>query len=197
MAVIQMRHGAYTDFDPTKMQVAELAVVTSGDPNSSTGKALYVCVAENDVVRIVDYDDATDIMTSIVSDYVSDIQTLVSAIETALPAAQSATTAATNAATSANSAATSANTAAAAATAAIAAIQEPLWVNMSTVSELPVTLNNAKITSDMICSAYVLGTPSAQMGDWTITTANGSVTVSGTISGSTTLMLLLEKVESI
>lgn len=33
--------------------------------------------------------------------------------------------------------------------------------------------------------------PSAQTGDWTVETANGSLNVTGTISGSTTLELIL------
>jgi len=70
----------------------------------------------------------------------------------------------------------------------------PLWVNLGTVSSLPVTKNISDITADMKCTASLLGTPSAQTGDWTVTTADGSVTVSGTISGSTTLEIKLEKV---
>ena len=37
---------------------------------------------------------------------------------------------------------------------------------------------------------YWMGTPSAQTGDWTITPASGSFTISGSISGTTTLTLL-------
>lgn len=70
----------------------------------------------------------------------------------------------------------------------------PLWVDMGTISSLPVTKNVSGITADMKCTAYLLGTPSAQTGDWTVTTASDSVTVSGTISGSTTLEIKLEKV---
>jgi len=61
--------------------------------------------------------------------------------------------------------------------------------NCGTISSLPITINDSNITSDMVVIESVLGTPSAQTGDWTITTANGSVTISGSISGSTTLML--------
>lgn len=74
---------------------------------------------------------------------------------------------------------------------------KPLWVNMGTVSNLPVTKNAAMITADMICTAYELGTPSAQTGDWSVVTASGSVTISGTISRSTTLKIKLEKVTNV
>lgn len=70
----------------------------------------------------------------------------------------------------------------------------PLWVDMGTISSLPVTKNVSGITAGMMCTAYLLGTPSAQTSDWKVTPAAGSVTVSGTISGSTTLEIKLEKV---
>ena len=38
-----------------------------------------------------------------------------------------------------------------------------------------------------------LSSPSAQGGDWTISTAAGSVTISGTIRGSTNIFLWLEE----
>lgn len=68
-----------------------------------------------------------------------------------------------------------------------------LVLNVGTVSALPKTVTNTSITSDMVVVNSVLGTPSAQTGDWTVTTANGSVTVTGSISGSTTLTLYLMK----
>lgn len=66
-----------------------------------------------------------------------------------------------------------------------------LVVSCGTVSSLPKTVNSDGITSDMVCVASTLGTPGAQTGNWTITTANGSLTISGTISGSTTVTLTL------
>lgn len=66
-------------------------------------------------------------------------------------------------------------------------------VNFASFSSLPQTKNSAKITADHVVLASTVGTPSAQTGDWTVTTADGSVTVSGSISGSTTLQLILGK----
>lgn len=54
---IQHRHGDFKDFDPNKMVTAELAVVTSGDPASPTGRTLYICFAPGVVKRIVSYED--------------------------------------------------------------------------------------------------------------------------------------------
>lgn len=68
-----------------------------------------------------------------------------------------------------------------------------LVVEVSSFSSLPQTVTNANITSDMVVVNSVLGTPSAQTGDWTVTTANGSLTIAGNISGSTTLTLYLMK----
>lgn len=68
---------------------------------------------------------------------------------------------------------------------------EILVVNMGTVSSLPKTVSNAKITADHVVIQAELGTPTAQTGDWTVTTSAGSVTLSGTISGSTTVTLVL------
>lgn len=66
-----------------------------------------------------------------------------------------------------------------------------LLVVSGTISESNRTISNASITADMVVANAVIGTPSAQTGDWTVTTAAGSVTISGSISGSTTITLYL------
>ncbi len=68
-----------------------------------------------------------------------------------------------------------------------------LVVDCGTVSSLPVTISNNDITEDMVAMKATLGTPSAQTSDWTVDTAEGSLTISGTVSGSTTLTLYLSK----
>ena len=68
---------------------------------------------------------------------------------------------------------------------------EILVVNLGTVSSLPKTVSNAKITADHVVIQAELGTPAAQTGNWTVTTSTGSVTLSGAISGSTTVTLVL------
>lgn len=66
-----------------------------------------------------------------------------------------------------------------------------ITVNLASFNSLPQTVNDAAITADHVPVLCELGTPIAQVGDWTVTTAAGSVTVSGTISGSTTAKLVL------
>lgn len=69
-----------------------------------------------------------------------------------------------------------------------------LKITFSSFSSLPQTVSNTAITTDMVCIHSELGTPSAQTGNWTVNTDTaGQVTVSGSISGSTTLTLYLAK----
>ena len=66
-----------------------------------------------------------------------------------------------------------------------------LTVTSSSFSSLPQTISNSNITADHVVINSVLSNPSAQTGDWTVTTTSGSLTISGTISGSTTITLYL------
>lgn len=68
-----------------------------------------------------------------------------------------------------------------------------LVVEVSSFTSLPQTVTNENITSDMVVVNSVLGTPSAQTSDWAVTTFDGSLSVAGSISGSTTLTLYLMK----
>lgn len=64
-------------------------------------------------------------------------------------------------------------------------------VTTTSFSSLPTSFSDSNITSDMeVISAY-LSNPSAQTGDWTVTTASGSLSISGSISGTTTVTLYL------
>ena len=69
-------------------------------------------------------------------------------------------------------------------------------LSVESFSSLPQTISNAIITADMICLKAELGTPAAQTGNWTVTTASGSLTIAGTISGSTTATLYLARKEN-
>lgn len=66
-----------------------------------------------------------------------------------------------------------------------------LKVSKSSVSSLSTTITNAKITSSMEVVHSVLSNPAAQTGDWTVTTSNGSLSIAGTISGTTDITLYL------
>ena len=57
---IQMRRGAYVNFNPAKLMPGEWAVVVSGDSNAKDGKSAYICFAAGDVKRIATYEDMVD-----------------------------------------------------------------------------------------------------------------------------------------
>ena len=57
---IQMRRGAKTKFDPTKMLPGEWAIVQSGDPDTKDGRAAYMAFASGVVKRMASYDDLRD-----------------------------------------------------------------------------------------------------------------------------------------
>ncbi len=119
-------------------------------------------------------------------------------VENAETAVQNAQTAAQNAQTAAQNAQTAAQNI----EAAVAEKQDvPLWIDFGTISgtgdSVTSTKNVADVTTDMICTAYWLSEPFVQIGDWTVTTESGSVTVSGYINGSTSLKIKLEEVISV
>ena len=58
-------------------------------------------------------------------------------------------------------------------------------------SSLPQTLTDSRITSTMIMVGWYVANSSAKASEWTVTPEDGSVTVSGSISDSTTLMIIL------
>lgn len=59
----------------------------------------------------------------------------------------------------------------------------------------PTSGTDSKIESDMVVVKSYLSTPSAQGSDWTVSTASGSLTITGTYSGTTetNITLFLEK----
>jgi len=71
-----------------------------------------------------------------------------------------------------------------------------LVVTLSALSSLPATFYETAVTADHVCIKAELGTPSAQTGDWTVTTSAGELTISGSISGSTTATLYLARKEN-
>lgn len=77
----------------------------------------------------------------------------------------------------------------------VAEEREVLVINVSSFSSLPKTVSDSRITSDMILVNHELGSPAAQIADWTVTTSNGSLTIgpSGAIDGSTSAKLYLMK----
>ena len=157
---IQLRRGAYEDFDPEKLVEGELAVVLSGDPGSSTGRSLYVCFGSGVVKRIADYEDAADMIDVATEDvqaaFLAAINQAISnagsAATTATAAAESADTAASganSAAGAANSAASAANTAAEAATAAAAGDISNKTVTFTEADESEKEIESPETTATM------------------------------------------------
>lgn len=111
---IQNRRGVYSDFTPSKMVPGEFAVVNSGDPNSTDGKAVYVSFQDGQAKRLVMQEDVQNEIAKATEDIAED---LTQQIETAVADdVQAAQTAASNASTSAQTANTKASEAAASAT---------------------------------------------------------------------------------
>lgn len=66
-----------------------------------------------------------------------------------------------------------------------------LLVVSGNISDSSRTITDSNITADMVVAQAVIGTPSVQTGDWTVTTSAGSVNISGSMSGSTSITLYL------
>ena len=108
----QIRYGDFSKFHPEKMVTAELAVVTSGDPNAESGRSVYVCFVPGVVKRLTTYEDFQMELSSVSEEIRSEFtEDITSSIQNALLA----TTAANNAAEAAQAATTAANNAAEAA----------------------------------------------------------------------------------
>lgn len=102
---IQIRRGAYEDFDPNEMLAGELAMVQSGDTASSTGRSIYACFEPGVVKRLADYEDLGDQIAEAGGIYIDDIRTTVNNAQSATAAAQAATESANTAAEAARQAA--------------------------------------------------------------------------------------------
>lgn len=102
---IQIRRGAYEDFDPNEMLAGELAMVQSGDTASSTGRSIYACFEPGVVKRLADYEDLGDQIAEAGGIYIDDIRTTVNNAQSATAAAQTATESANTAAEAARQAA--------------------------------------------------------------------------------------------
>ena len=66
-----------------------------------------------------------------------------------------------------------------------------IYVSVSNLSALPFTYSNTKITAKHRVVNMVLSNTEAQQSDWSYSTSAGSVTLSGTISGSTNVFLYM------
>lgn len=54
---VSHRAGTYAQFDPAKLRPTEIAIVQSGDPNTSDGKSMYICISAGSVKRVATQDE--------------------------------------------------------------------------------------------------------------------------------------------
>lgn len=92
---VQNRRGDYNNFDTSKLLPGEWAVVITGDPNASDGRAVYMCFAPGEVKRMATYEDLVEYLEQASGDVVA--AELGDVIQTATAAAESATQAAAQA----------------------------------------------------------------------------------------------------
>lgn len=79
-----------------------------------------------------------------------------------------------------------------------------LVIEVPSLSTLPYTVTNDKITANHYLLEATLSNPSAQTGDWTVETASvttsgvttGTMTISGTISGQTDVVIALGRIDT-
>lgn len=72
-----------------------------------------------------------------------------------------------------------------------------LAVDCGTITALPVTMNATGVTGNHKAIDIEIGTSSALTSAITVTTGNGTITLSGTISGSTTCKVILIACETV
>lgn len=68
-----------------------------------------------------------------------------------------------------------------------------IYLNFGTCSSLPQTINSTELTDDHVVLRMELSNPDAQVDDWTFTSTAGIGTLSGTISGSTSIVIIAGK----
>lgn len=73
---------------------------------------------------------------------------------------------------------------------------KPIKCTKSGVNALPTTITKEGITDTMQAVKMMLSAPYVQGSDWTITSAAGSITISGTINGTTDIEVWMQEVRT-
>lgn len=102
---IQMRRGAYAQFDPSKMKAGEWAVSTDSDTKK---QQIWMCFAPGIVKRMGTVEDFNTEIQRLIQDY---LDSIAQSVSQAQKSAQTATEKATSASNSASQAQKSAQTA--------------------------------------------------------------------------------------
>lgn len=97
---LRHRRGKYSDFDPQKMVSGEVATVQEGDPNTTSGEAVYSCQNAGTVKRLAFVEDVEEEvynLTDGISDAINErVQGNVTAAQTAADNAAASATQAAN-----------------------------------------------------------------------------------------------------
>ena len=73
----------------------------------------------------------------------------------------------------------------------LSASSRVLKVALNNIQSLPCIIQNADVKSNMIVINSYLSDPGAQLDDWTVTTGSGTISISGTMRGTTSMILTL------
>jgi hypothetical protein len=86
---IQMRRGAFENFDPASLLPGEWAVVLSGDTGSTNGQSVYVCFAAGSTKRLATVEDMATIIRNAETEVVGELTRLATNTDESLRLAES------------------------------------------------------------------------------------------------------------
>lgn len=85
---MMQRRGAYADFNPLNALPQEFQVITSGDPNTDDGKAIYIAIEAGDIRRLISSNEVPGIIDKAYQEVLSDIDEDIEAAKAATAAAK-------------------------------------------------------------------------------------------------------------
>lgn len=92
---ITLRIGPYSKFDPEKFLPGEIGVVTSGDPYTKDGRAIYACFVSNIVKRFATYEDMLEYIQGATQDiqdqFTQELEDTISSAKKVLSSMEKAT----------------------------------------------------------------------------------------------------------
>lgn len=148
--IVQHRRDIYSNFAPSKIKPGEIIMITSGDPNSSSGKAVYACVVAGVVLQLATldelstYDQAAQTAASAATQAKTDVIGLKGQIDDELISAQTAASAAAQSVSDIEDIQAQINSSLASAQAAATAAQDALTSVQAKAGEIEdILVNNA------------------------------------------------------
>lgn len=195
---IQMRRGAYGNFDDSKLLPGEWAIVLQDDPSAQDGLAAYISFAAGTSKRIATWNDLLDWLnnnkpevyaafTTAVDDArnaAESANTNASAASAAADSANKAATSANNAASSANTAASKANTAAGSANSAASSATTATTAANSAADAAKTATTNANNATSAAKTATTNANTATDAAKTATTAANKAADRANTAAGS-------------